>query len=265
VLAALSMYDWPELRSETDRFWSALRDHLRASGLDAPDELERFRDAEDVWADGNLLITQTCGYPLVTGLCGPARLVATPCYNTDGCKGAAYSSWIITQRSSGMERIEDTFGGRVAINARHSQSGYSALRYVLAPHYAGGPLYDQVVESGGHRNSLALVADGDADICSVDAVCWAYAARFDPAIVEKLQAIAQTPMTPGLPFITGSLQSDRTIEVLRDGLQKTLKSGQFAEPNSLQLADIETLPIDAYDRIRQMEEDAISRGYAEIV
>ena len=40
-IAALPMYDWPELRAETDRLWATLRDGLRAVGVSAPDALDR--------------------------------------------------------------------------------------------------------------------------------------------------------------------------------------------------------------------------------
>ena len=42
-VAALPMYDWPEIAPATDRLWAALRDHLRAAGVAAPDALTRDR------------------------------------------------------------------------------------------------------------------------------------------------------------------------------------------------------------------------------
>ena len=35
-VAALPMYDWPEVRAETDALWAAIGDGLRNAGLDAP-------------------------------------------------------------------------------------------------------------------------------------------------------------------------------------------------------------------------------------
>ena len=35
-LASLPMYDWPELRSATDRLWSALRNALRDAAFSRP-------------------------------------------------------------------------------------------------------------------------------------------------------------------------------------------------------------------------------------
>jgi hypothetical protein len=33
-IAALPMYDWPEVRPETDAEWAAIRDRLRKEGID---------------------------------------------------------------------------------------------------------------------------------------------------------------------------------------------------------------------------------------
>ena len=36
-IAALPMYDWPEVRGETDALWVKIRDALQARGIAAPD------------------------------------------------------------------------------------------------------------------------------------------------------------------------------------------------------------------------------------
>jgi len=41
MLATLPMYDWPEVWAENDTLWAAMRDALRAEGIDAPDALDR--------------------------------------------------------------------------------------------------------------------------------------------------------------------------------------------------------------------------------
>jgi hypothetical protein len=42
MLAALAMYDWPELAAATDAWWSGLRRHLRDAGFrNVPETLDR--------------------------------------------------------------------------------------------------------------------------------------------------------------------------------------------------------------------------------
>ena len=48
MIAALGMYDRPELRASTDLYWSLIRDGLRKRGIDAPDALTRD---ERAWSD----------------------------------------------------------------------------------------------------------------------------------------------------------------------------------------------------------------------
>jgi hypothetical protein len=50
-IAALPMYDWPERRAEVDAEWVAIRDLLRAAGVEAPEVLTRGREEHDVWRD----------------------------------------------------------------------------------------------------------------------------------------------------------------------------------------------------------------------
>src|SRR5262245_2042348 len=43
LVAALPMYDWPDVRAETDAQWERLRDELRLRGIDAPERVARTR------------------------------------------------------------------------------------------------------------------------------------------------------------------------------------------------------------------------------
>ena len=50
-VASLPMYDWPEVQGATDRLWRAIRDQLRAEGIEAPDRLTRPADPATTWRD----------------------------------------------------------------------------------------------------------------------------------------------------------------------------------------------------------------------
>jgi len=41
LIAALPMYDWPEMRGEVDTQWTRLREAFRQKGIDAPQSLAR--------------------------------------------------------------------------------------------------------------------------------------------------------------------------------------------------------------------------------
>ena len=146
-IAALPMYDWPEIRAETDALWAALRDRLRAAGVEAPETLARrnadlpavpggIRDASGaiiaadpatlppdeldfavLWRHPRLLLGQTCWGPMETGLAPFVEVLGQPSY--DGIPGGAgpdYSSAIVVRRESGApENIPPPADGRARL------------------------------------------------------------------------------------------------------------------------------------------------------
>ena len=95
MIAGLPMYDWPERRVETDTLWARLRDALRAAGFEAPDALTRTDDPRDLWLSADLLLGETCTYPLETVLAGKVRYLATPVHDAPGCGRGTYRSVVI--------------------------------------------------------------------------------------------------------------------------------------------------------------------------
>ena len=82
MIAALQMYDWPEMRAATDGWWAGIARHL---GVDIP--LSRPDDFTRPWFSHELLLAQTCGYPFTHALKGQVSYVATPHYDAEGCAG----------------------------------------------------------------------------------------------------------------------------------------------------------------------------------
>lgn len=126
VIAALPMYDWPEVRAEVDAQWAAIRDGLRADGIAAPEWLVRrnadmpavpggIRDGDGrllapdpatlpadgldltaLWHHPRLLLGQTCWGPMEAGLEAHVRVVAQPDYSAyEGGAGEFYSSAVV--------------------------------------------------------------------------------------------------------------------------------------------------------------------------
>ena len=84
---------------------------------------------------------------------------------------------IVARRGEGGG-LPDFRGRRFAINSDDSLSGYVALR--VAMREAGlDPDSAEWVETGSHRASIRAVAAGEADIASIDAVCWALAKDYE--------------------------------------------------------------------------------------
>lgn len=265
MLAALPMYDWPQLRAATDALWDGLAAEMRRRGLDAPDRLERGRDPDDIWRDPALLFSQTCGYPYCMTLRGSVRLVAAPCYAVEGCRRATYRSAILVRADDPAGEPEALRGRRAAFNARHSQSGYSAFRAAFAPLARNGRFFGEASETGSHLASMEAVVAGAADCAAADAVAWALARAHRPDIADALRVLAWTAPAPALPFVTAARRRDDEVVAMRDALRAVLADPALGEAcDALFLAGIEVAGDRAYDVIRDMERAAVEAGYPEL-
>jgi ABC-type phosphate/phosphonate transport system substrate-binding protein len=131
-VAALPMYDWPEVRGEVDEQWVRLRDAFRQKGIDAPDAIARrngdlppmpggIRDAtrkliapdpatlppdeldyHKLWLHPALLFAQTCWGPMELGLSSHVQVVGQPSYDAfEGGQGELYSSALVMRTGEG--------------------------------------------------------------------------------------------------------------------------------------------------------------------
>ncbi len=263
MIASLPMYDWPEVRQATDRLWQGIARHLAANGFrGVPESLERSGDPHARWRSADLLLSQTCGYPLTHALAGAVDLVATPCYRVRGAQGADYCSLIVVAATSGLAGLADLRGRTAAFNTEDSMSGVLALKAVVAPLSRQGRFFGKVIRSGAHVASMQAVADGAADVAAIDCVSFALAERYRPDLTKKLKAIAETPKMPGLPLITarGRPAPERTR--LARALAEAYADPDFAAVrDDLFIAGLEFLPLAAYQRIANLEAAADAAGY----
>ena len=134
LIAALPMYDWPEVRDEVDAQWAGLRDAFRQNGIDAPQAIVRrngdlppvpggIHDAEgkliapdpatlppneldyhQLWLHPALLLAQTCWGPMELGLSKQVRVVGQPSYDAyEGGQGELYSSALVMRTGEGPQ------------------------------------------------------------------------------------------------------------------------------------------------------------------
>ncbi len=260
------MYDFPEIRAATHAFWSRFGDHLRQEGMpDVPHALSTPHDLHALWSDPDLLLAQTCGYPLTHNLCGEAQLIATPHYDVPDADGASYGSAIIVSKDNAIQTLRDAKGKRAVINGRDSNTGMNLFRITLARAGARGAFFQSVLVSGAHRASVKAVIQGEADIAAIDVVSLAHLMRITPSLSERLRVIAMTPKTPGLPFITGARSGAATLRSLQDGVTRVIHEANRSDDlNTLFLKDVSILDHKDYDVITALEHEAIALGYPEL-
>lgn len=198
MIASFPMYDWPMTEAAHDRLWRGIRDRLRAAGIAVPDGLTRNASIWDMWESADLVLSQTCGMPYRTRLHGQVNLVATPDYGLpDAPEGYYYSQFVVRADVAGD--LPDFIDLTLAINGQDSQSGWAAPQNHVAKI---GRRFTKTLHTGAHRESARAVAEGRADIASIDAVTWIYYQRHFPTEAAKLRVLGHTDPTPGLPYIT---------------------------------------------------------------
>jgi ABC-type phosphate/phosphonate transport system substrate-binding protein len=173
-------------------------------------------DLPTLWRHPALLLAQTCWGPMEFGLAEHVRVVGQPDYSSfEGGEGAFYSSAILMRRGdavwspdvappvdgSASIPLERMAGARLAYNSADSMSGLLALTRDLEGRHSLMDLFSGIVETGGHRASIAAVAEGRADLCAVDCRSWAMARLYEPRSL-RLAVVGWTRRRKGLPFIS---------------------------------------------------------------
>ncbi|WP_269929665.1 PhnD/SsuA/transferrin family substrate-binding protein [Aminobacter sp. HY435] len=177
-----------------------------------PDEL----DLPTLWRHPKLLFGQTCWGPMeTTGLAAQVKVIGQPSYDgMEGGRAELYSSAIVMRRGAvtadhahapdgnmpliPLDLIRDK---RLAFNSHDSLSGFIGISRDLAASGEGLRIFSDRIESGGHRNSIIAIAEGRADVATIDCLSWALAQRFEPA-ARAVMVVGWSGKRKGLPFIT---------------------------------------------------------------
>ncbi len=239
---------------------------MRNQGFDdVPEGLEReggFSERFIHWRAPELLLSQTCGYPLTHDFASHLRLVATPVYRATHCAGPRYCSVVVVSADSPAVTIGDLRGCHVAFNSEDSQSGFNSLRALVAPLARNGRFFSRASETGRHAASIAMVAAGKADVCTIDCVSHALWCASEPELVAGTRVLTVTGRAPSLPYVTHAGRSDGEVERLRAALADAVADPALkAAREALLIEDFETLDRDVYDEIDAMERLALTAGY----
>jgi len=264
--ATLDMYFLGRNEPVKAAFWARIRAQLTRYGFESvPSLLTRSNPWDALLTTQGLLLGQTCGYPLMTLQQGRLTYVATPCYEAPGCDGPHYSSAIMVRADDPASSIENLRGRRLAYNASHSQSGYNALRALIAPLPTDGCFFGHTLETGGHAASLHAVATGQADCCATDAVCLALLHDTEPGFMAGLKRVGWTPSAPVLPYVTSpSISSDR-LKLLRQALIDVANDPANRDITvPMRLKGVQVLDRHAYDVILDQRNRAARLGVVKL-
>lgn len=258
-IAELLMYVAPEpIRQANERWLALILERLNSARLEAQN-----LSLPDIWLSPDLLLTQTCGYPLMTALRGQVRVVGCPRYELPDANGGNHCSLLISRADDARRTLPAFFDSRGVINGEDSNSGMNLLRHRLAPLHREGRFFASVGISGSHRESLRWLRDDLADLAAIDSVTFAYLARHAEEEVTGLRVIARSAFSPTLPYITAVTASDQQLEALRRVMNSALHElPEVAEVLGLQ----EILPASDgdYQVLLDYRQEAESLGYGRL-
>ncbi len=239
MIASLMMYDFPALGAAHARYWQAIRHELAVRGIDSPPKLSQSAEEFSVWRNPALVLSQTCGMPYRLFLHDQVTYVGTPVFGIDGCPPGYYRSALVVRADDPRTALNDYRTARFAYNQTISQSGWAAPYEHLR---SGGWWFNDFHHSHGHAKSAHAVAEGRADIASLDAQTWALIRQHDP-VADRLRVLDWTIPTPGLPYIAGpSADASLTSQAVASAID----SLSAADRTALCLRGLVQFPVAAY-------------------
>lgn len=255
---ALPMYNVsPRLQREYEAFAASL---LAQAEVQEPMTLLPSPELPSLWHREDLLLTQTCGYPYMKSLRDKVSLLATPCFDFDGCEGSDYSSVIVTRTGGQVHALADARGLIAAANDPHSNSGMNVLRHAVSLQANKGRFFGEVKWSGSHAASLRMVRDGEADIAAIDCVTYGYLNEESPESLRGTEVLQYTAQTPGLPLVTAHSVPEKLQRRLRDALLSPSPKLR-AHMEALHIREFRHVADDEYERILLLEAVALAVGY----
>ncbi|HEY4609007.1 MAG TPA: PhnD/SsuA/transferrin family substrate-binding protein [Ilumatobacteraceae bacterium] len=189
TVASLAMYPFDHLRPSWDQLWQGIGSRLSF----AVPPLDWELDPDAAARRDDLVLGQTCGWPLATGMASAVHVVGTFDYAVEGVEEGVYRSLIISPVDASLDDILQRADLRAAANSPDSLSGWISLRSVALAH---GVAVDNVEWTGSHAKSILAVQQGRCHLASIDAVSWAHLAP------RGLFVVGQGPRIPCLPLVT---------------------------------------------------------------
>jgi ABC-type phosphate/phosphonate transport system substrate-binding protein len=264
-IAILPMYDFPWTAAANDALWASIFVRLNDAGVRAPARLTRGGDLAALWRHPRLIFGQTCGYPYRTALRDSVALIATPEYSFPGCDGAAHRSFIVRRAADPRPELAEFRGAIAALNAEDSNSGMNLFRATVASVAGGAPFFRATIVTGSHEASVSAVAEGRADLAAIDCVSFSLLERGRPELIARVAIVAESPLSPGLPFIAAAGLPDPTIAAMREALFAVLADPDLAATRTtLGLKGARGATPADYDRVIEIERDAAEMGYARL-
>ncbi|NQV97578.1 MAG: PhnD/SsuA/transferrin family substrate-binding protein [Acidimicrobiaceae bacterium] len=242
--AELGFYPFEDVRWAFDKLWSATIS--RAQWL--PARLQWTGNPQELWLSDDLVLSQTCGWPLITRLTDKVRVVGTFRHTTPESAAHHYRSVILGRTDGTPFDFQESIA---AVNSTESLSGWISL--IAAIHGPQETWRGEVRMTGSHLESVRMLHRGEADIASIDSVTLAHLKRLFPELISSLFVICNGPMVPCLPLITHRSINDTQLDELRNALKEATRDASIAgATEALFISGFDELELDDYLPLRNL-------------
>jgi ABC-type phosphate/phosphonate transport system substrate-binding protein len=203
-----------------------------------------------LWKRDDLACAFMCGYPYSRAMPQPIALAApVPTLPSYGNK-PVYWTCIVAREDSGLRTLRDTFSRRMAYTTSDSQSGYQALRTLVAS--ATHPFSSMIGPLITPRRVVDAVLAGEADAGPVDSYALDLMRLHEPQFVAPLRIVATTPPTP-VPLLVSSptMPRDEVDRLHQALLQVEHEPGLADARTALLLRRFSAVEAHAYATLRE--------------
>lgn len=268
MLVSLPMYVVSPEANEA--LWQWLRQDVisQLSDLDqalVPDNLSHPDDLHTHWKQADLLMSQTCGFPLMTELYQKVQLIGSFEYDVPYADGIECKSVLICRDDDQAKNLTDFQDRTVAFNSLTSQSGYNSLRHLIAPLSKNGQFFKTAYISGGHKASIEAVQQKKADLAAIDCVTFEGLKRYGGDTCKGLRIIANTHAYPGLPLISGLHTPQPLLDALKNSLSRMhLQTELKPVLQTLMIKKWSPSFWSTYQVCLEMQEQALAQNYTKL-
>ena len=208
---------------------------------------------EELWARTDQAAVFMCGLPFALSTTPPLPVVAPVPAPAAYAGQPRYWSRFVVHADSPHRRIEDTFGGRLALTVPGSQSGCAAALIFLQAFAGPTPLFETLIAPTiTPMGALGAVIRGEADLAPIDSYAFALLDHDRPDLTAQVRVVADTAPTP-IPLLVASpgtltpTERDALVAAFLDahrrpstrGLMDTMLLRRFVRP-----------PVGSYDPLR---------------
>ena len=183
-----------------------------------------WRERERLLESGEVHAGWICGLTYVlkphVGQVGVELLAAPVMAGARYMRRPVYFSDVVVRSDSSIRSFADLRGASWGYNEPGSHSGFNIVRFQLAQRGELSGYFGDIIETGSHEQSLAMIEAGVLDAAAIDSTVLETEIRRRPGLAQLLRVVEIWGPSPAPPWVV----SRRVTQDLRGKLREVLLS-----------------------------------------